>query len=82
MKRQSEKGKKTLFIDSWRSECGNCGMGAAPEEVIHETCLGYGEQPKGCGVKWEYVSTNYRGLNMRNRLKAIRPDLEYIEMPL
>ncbi len=77
MKCEGEIGKHTLFINTWSSTCGNCGEGADPEERTHITCLGYGEQPPGCGVEWKYVSTNYSGLNMENRLKRMRPDLKY-----
>jgi len=78
-KAKNERIKKTLFIETWYSTCGGCRKGANPHEVTHNTILGYGvkEGEKGCGIKWEYVSTNYAGLNMQARIEEMRPDLKF-----
>ena len=77
--RQEEMKDKnpTLEIGTWHSFCRNCGKGANPDEKSHKTVLGYGEQGKGCGIKWTQVTTGYAGL--KERVKEMRPDLKYVD---
>jgi hypothetical protein len=81
MKYEGEIGKYTIFIDTWSSTCGNCGLGADPEEKKHKTELGYGANgAPGCGIKWKYVSSNYAGNKPERWCKQMRPDLKYLNL--
>lgn len=73
------KRPKTLIINTWSSECGDCGKGAVIEEKTHDTVIGYDveEGEKGCGVRWEFVDSDYFDLDMEKRCKKMRPDLEW-----
>jgi hypothetical protein len=72
--------KETLIIDTWSSECGNCGKGAATNQIKHDRELGYGVKGNGepCGVKFKYVSTHYMG-PLQDQVRLSRPDLEYVD---
>ena len=75
---------KTLIIGGFNSYCGNCDRGCNPDEKQHDTNLGYGitdATRKGCGVKWEYVTTDsaFPSEHLKESVKKMRPDLEYIE---
>lgn len=67
---------ETLIINRYDSKCGCCGKGASTEQVEHDKALGWGNQGKGCGVKFKYVSSSYTGMDQR--VAAMRPDLELI----
>lgn len=69
-----DRGRHTLIVGTWSSKCGNCGRGCDPSEKSHETLLGHGVEPgeRGCGVIFEYISSEYTGLD----LTGCRPDLE------
>ena len=71
-----KKEKPTLIINLSNAECANCGRGADPKEKTHKTCLGYGKQPKGCGIKWKYVTTDYK--DREKATKKMRPDLKFM----
>ncbi|GEM_PF-6605155 len=73
-----KKENPTLHINLSNSRCGNCGEGADPTSKTHDKCLGYGDQPKGCGIEWKYVTTDYSGGDIEKRIKEMRPDLEFI----
>jgi hypothetical protein len=76
MKENTEKRKKTVFINTWSTECGNCDRGADYEEKTHKTVLSYGRQGKGCGVKWKYLSSHYsKDIIKDELLSKLRPDL-------
>ena len=67
-----------LFINRNDSECGSCRRGADPYETSHDTMLGYVPAgTKGCGEPFTAVSTHYLGLNMKERVMEMRPDLPW-----
>jgi len=72
--------KHTLIINRSDSKCGNCNRGAATDQQMHDRELGYGVVGIGkpCGVEFKYVSTSYYGLE--ERVKSMRPDLEFIDL--
>lgn len=53
---------------------------ANPEETSHDVLLGWEEDngKPGCGVRWEYVSSNYEGDAVIEWCARMCPDLEYI----
>jgi hypothetical protein len=70
--------KATLVINRYDSKCGACRLGADPHELHHDTVLDWeGAGVPGCGVKWEYVSTDYP--DVVSMLPTIRPDLEVVK---
>ena len=68
----------TLIIDRWSSDCGSCGRGADLSETHHFTCLGYGDQPPGCGAEYLYLSSHYMGEEQERVCRELRPDLEWV----
>jgi hypothetical protein len=74
-----KKQNPTLVINFSNSSCANCGQGASPEQKIHDKCFGYGKQPKGCGVKFKYVTSDYDDKRLLEGIKKSRPDLEFID---
>lgn len=70
--------KQTLIVDMFQSECGNCGKGAVPGATIHDEALGYGDPGEPCFAEFKYISTHYIGLGLEERLRKMRPDLEFI----
>jgi len=73
--------KNALSIDDWSSTCVNCGQGAIPEEKTHESVIGYGvaDGTKGCGIKWEFLTSMY-GNNISSKYAVeMRPDLKWID---
>lgn len=75
-----------LFIDPSASYCGACGWGAFPHEETHETLAGYGipYDRKGCGARWNTVSSHYFGMSedFYRRIQDMRPDLEYVYLAM
>ena len=71
--------KGILVINTWNSECADCGKDCDRNEKRHITNLGYGPQngTKGCGIKWKYVTSGY--MDMEETIKKIRPDLKYVD---
>lgn len=76
---EREKMRKTILIDRSSSECGGCGDPCLPSEKSHDTLAGYSAKPgdKGCGVVWEYVSSNYLDDSLHNAARRIKPDLQW-----
>jgi hypothetical protein len=70
--------ERALVINTWSSTCGACGKPADPHEKYHDTLLGYGPDngEPGCGVKWEFVDTDYVGGGVAEAAKGMRPDLK------
>ena len=70
--------KPVIIINSWDSECGFCGQPADPHEKTHKTIKRYsGETEEGCGIEYKYVTTGYSDIG--EKVKEMRPDLEYID---
>lgn len=65
----------TLIIDKSESFCGDCGRYALYTELTHDSAFAQGE---GCGVAWEYVTSNYFGLGIGKFAAQARPDLKWI----
>lgn len=65
----------TLIINRSDSRCNNCGLGAIPTEEKHDQAIGYSIRgfQAGCGIRWEYVTSNYVG--MSEHVREMRPDL-------
>lgn len=70
-----------LIIGSWSSRCGTCGKDADPHQRIHAVLLGYGSQngQPGCMVEWDAVTSEYDAPNNVAAVKAMRPDLRYVD---
>lgn len=71
---------RTLIVNNWSSECGNCGKDCDPSEKTHETNLGYDEKTraeKGCGIKWLYIYSPYGDKGIAKKLG--REDLQEIQ---
>ncbi len=62
----------TLIVDSWSSECSECGKSCDLSSTTHDVILGYGSKngSPGCGVRWTHVVSNYG-----QDLSDLRPDL-------
>jgi hypothetical protein len=74
-------GKYTLFIYTWGSTCGNCVLGADPEEKKHKTELGWNVNgAPSCNIKWKYVSSNCAGKEPELCCKKMRTDLKYLSL--
>lgn len=73
---------ETLIINTWSSQCGSCGKGCSPDDETHERILGYGvpDGTKGCGVRWTKVASEYVGAGMEERIRDMRPDLEFVDL--
>lgn len=71
----------TLIIGSWSSRCGSCGKDADPHHLTHDVILGYGSQngQPGCMVRWDSVTSEYDNPNNIAAVKAMRPDLRYVD---
>lgn len=69
----------TLYINRSDSRCGWCNRSALPSDKRHETPCGYDQHP-GCGAEFASVSSDYFGApEMYVRIRAMRPDLPFIE---
>ena len=70
----------TLVINISESRCGNCGKVCNPEAKTHDINYGYDmtiNGTKGCGCEYEYVTSDYTG--MEKRVREMRPDLEFYQ---
>jgi len=70
----------TLVINLSDSKCGNCGKSCNPEAKTHDINYGYDMEvngTKGCGCRYEYVTSDYTG--MEDRVKEMRPDLKFYQ---
>lgn len=65
-----------LFINRSDTQCGVCGHSADPRETSHLTRLGLGDDRRGCGVRWNAVSSDYVGMD--DVVKDMRPDLPFV----
>lgn len=72
--------RPTLIINRFDSRCAACGKPANPYAITHDKVHGWGQDEDGCGVKWTHVTTHYWGRDMSQRVRAMRPDLEPIEI--
>lgn len=70
---------ETLIVSNWYSKCNNCGTQTLPYSETHEEVSGYGPRRPGCGIKWEYVVSEY-GPRSEQIVRDMRPDLEYIDL--
>lgn len=69
----------TLIVNRSESRCGDCGRGADPHELSHDTVLGYGgPYGPGCGVVWDSVASDYVGMHMQEITANMRPDLTWV----
>ena len=66
-----------LLVDRWYSTCGNCGRPCNPNELTHDTILGYGLRngEPGCGAKFTSMKAEYHPAG--DELRRLRPDLLY-----
>lgn len=67
----------TLYIDLYKSVCGECDRAADPHEETHITTF---SDKAGCGARYTTVSSHYVGLS--KRLAEMRPDLELLSLDL
>ncbi len=73
----------TIIASFSHSRCNACGGGCDPLEKKHITRLaGYsGTLGKGCGIEFTHISTPSSVAQMKDAARALRPDLEFIELP-
>lgn len=70
-----------LVIGTSWSHCGACGKGAYPGQKMHVDVAGWNPEPgAGCGIEWTRVTSSYVGENVEAAVRAMRPDLEWVEM--
>jgi hypothetical protein len=67
----------TLLINRSDSKCFNCDKGARPSDKSHDEAIGWDGREPGCGIVWQYVSSEYG--DMVEDVRDMRPDLTYIE---
>lgn len=74
--------KVILIINRSDSKCGNCGQGANPREIAHDTIIEYSPNTgrPGCKAKFTHVESHYVGLDMKTRCLEMRPDLIWCGM--
>lgn len=72
--------KATLLINRNDSKCYNCQRGANPKAERHDEVWGYGADKIGCGIKWEYVATEYHDERLMATAEDMRPDLKPIRL--
>lgn len=69
-----------LIIGRSNSRCGTCGKGADPYQKFHVSVLQYSpDWVEGCGAKWDVVTSDYSGEEMRQAVVDMRPDLPFIQ---
>lgn len=68
-------GPPTLLVGTFSTQCSECGRGASWHDETHERCLGYGDQPPGCGVRWTHITSTYLSAGIDEHLASERPDL-------
>jgi len=74
-----EKLNHTLFIGLSSSSCGKCGRPAFLDRKTHDEIAGWAPSSKGCEVEWKYVTSTYVGDGLEDRVKSLRPDLEFFD---
>lgn len=67
----------TLVINRYDSYCGECRKSASPYAESHDKVYGY-RPGEGCGAVFDSVASDYFGLNMKERIAEMRPDLEWV----
>lgn len=72
----------TLIVSHWHTKCNNCGQDCNPDELDHQSVLGYvvPDGTEGCGVIFTHITTMYIGDLEARLTKAMRPDLEFIPL--
>ena len=65
-----------LIIDTSRSYCSACNRNADPNESAHVMARMEGE---GCGATFTHVGSHYSGDSIERAVKAMRPDLSWID---
>ena len=67
----------TLYIDTSRSTCGECGQNADPGETAHVMEVMVGD---GCGSTFDAVSSHYPDFSgLYDRIREMRPDLPFVD---
>lgn len=70
----------TLIVYDWYSVCSNCGRGADPRELAHDTEMGY-EPKEGCHAPFDAIAAGGRyGEDFDEAVSQMRPDLPMIEL--
>lgn len=70
-----------LRIGRSSSHCGECGRGANPHQLTHDTVLSWSREEAakpGCGVRWTHVESEYIGPEAEAATRRLRPDLAYL----
>jgi hypothetical protein len=65
---------KTLYIDRWKSECGDCGASVNPMAL---TCEPLSKMAPCDSRPYENVSSHYVG--MADAVEPMRPDLYWVD---
>jgi hypothetical protein len=74
----------TIIMSMSSTSCNACGGGCDASEKKHITWLpGYSNKRggTGCGIEFTHITTLSRVPQMKNRVRRVRPDLEFIEFP-
>jgi len=74
----------TIIVGISTSACNACGGGCDPDEKTHATRLpGYsGERTReGCGIEFTHITTRSSSPQMRDGVRQMRPDLEFLDRP-
>lgn len=81
MNKHHERQFAVLIIGRTTSWCGYCGRDADPTEKGHYTLLGFGQQngEPGCQVVWTMVTPDGYGAGIEEAVRAMRPDLTFLE---
>lgn len=66
---------KTLFIDPWVSQCGDCGRSVNPHSM---TCDPFNGTPPCDDREYEALSSHYMG--MEDAVQPMRPDLRWVDV--
>lgn len=70
----------TIVINLFNSYCNNCHKPADPNEGAHTTVLELvpNISTEGCGVTWTYVSSDYIGKDVEQRIQNQWPQYTWI----
>jgi hypothetical protein len=72
----------TIIASSWHSACNACGGGCVLTEKQHITQPSFSGRPgRGCGIEFLHISTPSKLAKAKDAVRALRPDLEFIEFP-
>jgi hypothetical protein len=72
----------TIIASSSHSACNACGGGGVLTEKKHITQPSFGGRPgSGCGIEFAHISTRSSLAKAKDAVRALRPDLEFIEFP-